>query len=148
MNEENQVYFVDSDKLPAAALERKHRLEDRIRPSAPIIWNTWKECRSFNRISKRRCFRQWRNMTTWAIPPLTWSGHFLMTPVRSRISRRFYLRLLRRTWSRWQGKRRRLPRIISEIRSISLHRCISQIIARITVFTADSTVTTISGGKS
>ena len=27
MNEENQVYFVDSDKLPAAALERQHRLE-------------------------------------------------------------------------------------------------------------------------
>ena len=27
MNEENQVYFVDSDKLPPAALERKHRLE-------------------------------------------------------------------------------------------------------------------------
>ncbi len=27
MNEENQIYFVDSDKLPAAALERKHRLE-------------------------------------------------------------------------------------------------------------------------
>ena len=27
MNEENQVYFIDSDKLPQAALERKHRLE-------------------------------------------------------------------------------------------------------------------------
>ena len=27
MNEENQVYFVDSDKLPQAALDRKHRLE-------------------------------------------------------------------------------------------------------------------------
>ena len=27
MNEENQVYFVDSDQLPSAALERKHRLE-------------------------------------------------------------------------------------------------------------------------
>ena len=27
MNEENQVYFIDSDKLPPAALERKHRLE-------------------------------------------------------------------------------------------------------------------------
>ena len=27
MNEENQVYFIDSDKLPKAALERKHRLE-------------------------------------------------------------------------------------------------------------------------
>lgn len=27
MNEENQVYFVDSDALPAEALERKHRLE-------------------------------------------------------------------------------------------------------------------------
>ena len=27
MNEENQIYFVDSDKLPPAALERKHRLE-------------------------------------------------------------------------------------------------------------------------
>ena len=27
MNEENKVYFVDSDKLPPAALERKHRLE-------------------------------------------------------------------------------------------------------------------------
>ncbi len=27
MNEENQVYFIDSDTLPAAALERKHRLE-------------------------------------------------------------------------------------------------------------------------
>ncbi|MBQ6636873.1 MAG: 2-iminoacetate synthase ThiH [Lachnospiraceae bacterium] len=27
MNEENQVYFVDSDTLPPAALERKHRLE-------------------------------------------------------------------------------------------------------------------------
>ena len=26
MNEENQVYFVDSDKLPQAALDRKHRL--------------------------------------------------------------------------------------------------------------------------
>ena len=26
MNEENQVYFIDSDKLPPAALERKHRL--------------------------------------------------------------------------------------------------------------------------
>ncbi|MBQ6264081.1 MAG: 2-iminoacetate synthase ThiH [Clostridia bacterium] len=27
MNEENSVYFVDSDELPPAALERKHRLE-------------------------------------------------------------------------------------------------------------------------
>ena len=27
MQEENQVYFVDSDQLPPAALERKHRLE-------------------------------------------------------------------------------------------------------------------------
>ena len=27
MNEENQVYFIDSDKLPPTALERKHRLE-------------------------------------------------------------------------------------------------------------------------
>ena len=27
MNEENQVYFIDSDKLPQEALERKHRLE-------------------------------------------------------------------------------------------------------------------------
>ena len=27
MNEENQVYFVDSDKLPEEALKRKHRLE-------------------------------------------------------------------------------------------------------------------------
>ena len=27
MNEENQVYFIDSDTLPPAALERKHRLE-------------------------------------------------------------------------------------------------------------------------
>ena len=27
MNEENQVYFVDSDKLPQEALARKHRLE-------------------------------------------------------------------------------------------------------------------------
>ena len=27
MNEENQVYFIDSDKLPPSALERKHRLE-------------------------------------------------------------------------------------------------------------------------
>lgn len=27
MNEENQVYFIDSDKLPQVALERKHRLE-------------------------------------------------------------------------------------------------------------------------
>ncbi|MBR4165560.1 MAG: 2-iminoacetate synthase ThiH, partial [Lachnospiraceae bacterium] len=27
MIEENQVYFIDSDELPPAALERKHRLE-------------------------------------------------------------------------------------------------------------------------
>ena len=27
MNEENQVYFIDSDQLPPSALERKHRLE-------------------------------------------------------------------------------------------------------------------------
>ncbi len=27
MNEENQVYFIDSDELPQAALERKHQLE-------------------------------------------------------------------------------------------------------------------------
>ena len=27
MNEENQVYFIDSDELPAKALERKHKLE-------------------------------------------------------------------------------------------------------------------------
>ena len=27
MNEENQVYFVDSDVLPPKALEHKHRLE-------------------------------------------------------------------------------------------------------------------------
>lgn len=27
MNEENQVYFIDSDQLPPAALERKHKLE-------------------------------------------------------------------------------------------------------------------------
>ena len=28
MNEENQVYFIDSDVLPPKALERKHRLEN------------------------------------------------------------------------------------------------------------------------
>ena len=28
MNEENQIYFIDSDQLPPAALERKHRLEN------------------------------------------------------------------------------------------------------------------------
>ena len=27
MNEENQVYFIDSDVLPPEALERKHKLE-------------------------------------------------------------------------------------------------------------------------
>ena len=27
MNEENQVYFVDSDEMPPEALKRKHRLE-------------------------------------------------------------------------------------------------------------------------
>ena len=27
MNEENRVYFIDSDVLPPEALERKHRLE-------------------------------------------------------------------------------------------------------------------------
>ena len=41
MNEENQVYFVDSDKLPEEALKRKHRL-DRIQLSVPTTWNTWK----------------------------------------------------------------------------------------------------------
>ena len=33
MNEENQVYFIDSDTLPPAALERKHRLEQDSRTS-------------------------------------------------------------------------------------------------------------------
>ena len=42
MNEENQVYFVDSDKLPEEALKRKHRLEQDPR-SAQTIWNIWKE---------------------------------------------------------------------------------------------------------
>ena len=27
MNEENQVYFIDSDALPPEVLKRKHRLE-------------------------------------------------------------------------------------------------------------------------
>ena len=44
MNEENQVYFVDSDKLPEEALKRKHRLDlSRIRLSVQTIWNIWKE---------------------------------------------------------------------------------------------------------
>ena len=137
MNEENQVYFVDSDKLPAAALERKHRLEQD--PSFRTNHMEYMEgMQVIQSDIKEKVLR--------AMEEYDYMG--LMTPVRSRISRRFYLRLLRRIWSRWPGKRRRLPRIISEIRSISLHRCISQIIARITVFTADSTVTTISGGKS
>ena len=41
MNEENQVYFVDSDKLPEEALKRKHRLEQDP-TSVPTTWNTWK----------------------------------------------------------------------------------------------------------
>ena len=42
MNEENQVYFIDSDQLPPSALERKHRLEQD--PTFRTnIWNIWKE---------------------------------------------------------------------------------------------------------
>lgn len=44
MNEENQVYFVDSDKLPQEALARKHRLEQDA-SFRQIIWNIWKACR-------------------------------------------------------------------------------------------------------
>ena len=40
-----------------------------------------------------------------------------MSPVRSRILKRFYPRLQHLILSRWQGKRRRLPEIILEIRS-------------------------------
>ena len=44
MNEENQVYFVDSDKLPQEALARKHHCE-RMHAYKQIIWNIWKACR-------------------------------------------------------------------------------------------------------
>ena len=42
MNEENQVYFVDSDKLPEEALKR-NTAWSRILRSAQTIWNIWKE---------------------------------------------------------------------------------------------------------
>ena len=48
MNEENQVYFVDSDKLPPAALEST--VWNRIRLFGPTIWSIWRECRSLNQI--------------------------------------------------------------------------------------------------
>ncbi len=64
MNEENQVYFVDSDKLPPAALERKHRLEQD--PSFRTNHMEYMEGMQVIRIGYQRegASRQWRSMTT------------------------------------------------------------------------------------
>ena len=108
MNEENQVYFVDSDKLPAAALERKHRLEQdpSFRTNHMEYMEGMQVIQSDIKDKVLQAMEEYDYMML--IPPLTWSGHFLMSPVRSRILRRFYLRQQRRTWSRWQGRQKEI----------------------------------------
>ena len=121
MNEENQVYFVDSDKLPQEALARKHRLEQ----DASFRTNHMEYMEGMQVIDSD-----------------------IMRAVRSRTLRHCCHRQQHHIWNRWQGKQRRSRRIILEIRSISSHRFILQTIARTTVFTVASTVITTSAGRS
>lgn len=147
MNEENQVYFVDSDKLPQEALARKHRLEQ----DASFRTNHMEYMEGMQVIDSDIKDKVLAAMDAYDYDSYTAAdveralSHESCT---SRTLRHCCHRQQHRIWNRWQGKQRRSRRIILEIRSISSHRFILQTIARTTAFTVASTVITTSAGRS
>ena len=81
MNEENQVYFVDSDKLPQAALDRKHRLEQ----DPSFRTNHMEYMPGMEQIDSDICekvmSKPWMNLIMMLTLQRTWRGLFLMRPV-------------------------------------------------------------------
>ena len=78
MNEENQVYFIDSDKLPPAALERKHRLEQ----DPSFRTNHMEYMEGMQVIQSDIKDKVLRAMIMPLIPQGMWNGRFPMNPVR------------------------------------------------------------------
>ena len=143
---ENQ-FFIDSQKLTPAALEKKHRLEND--PTARTDHMKYAEGmeRIFSDVLEKvlRQMKQYDysrysaedvkralNKETCGIEEFK----ALLSPAAEPFLEQMAERAKRETSRHF------------EIRSTCLHRCISPTTARITASTADSTATTISGGKS
>ena len=125
MNEENQVYFVDSDTLPPAALERKHRLEQ----DPSFRTNHMEYMKGMEIIQSDIKDKVLKAMDEFDYDAYTAAEQLL-------------------TWNRWLGRQKKTRKIILEILSIFLHLFILPTTVRITAYTADSTVTTTSAERS
>ena len=141
MNEENQVYFVDSDQLPPAALERKHRLEQ----DPSFRTNHMEYMKGMQIIGSDIKEKVLKAMDAYDYDVYTAAD--VERALRSRILKLFSLLQQHHIWSRWREKRRRSRKIILEIRYIFLHHSTSPIIVRTTAFTVDLTVTTTSAAR-
>ena len=130
MNEENQVYFVDSDKLPQEALARKHRLEQ----DASFRTNHMEYMEGMQVIDS-----DIKDKVLAAMDAYDYDSYTAADVERA---------LSHESCTIEDFKQRRSRRIILEIRSISSHRFILQTIARTTAFTVASTVITTSAGRS
>ena len=117
MNEENQVYFIDSDKLPQAALERKHRLEQ----DPSFRTDHMKYLDDMEIIES-----DVKDKVLEAMEEYDYNSYTSEDVLRalSKISRHFYRRQPNHTLSRWQGKQRMRQRNILAIRYIYSLLCI------------------------
>ena len=140
MNEENQVYFIDSDKLPPAALERKHRLEQ----DPSFRTNHMEYMEGMQVIQSDIKDKVLRAMEEYDYAAYT-AGDVERALSHESCSIEDFKALLSPAAATYLEQ---MARIISEIRSIFLHRYILRITARITAFTVDLTATIISGVKS
>ena len=143
MNEENQVYFVDSDQLPPAALKRKHRLEQdpSFRTNHMEYMEGMQVIESDIKDKVLKAMDEFDYDTYTALDVERALSH------ESCSIEDLKARLRRLIWSRWHERQKRLPRIISEIPCTFLHHCILPTTVRITVSIVDSTVITIYAGK-
>ena len=137
---ENQ-FFIDSDKLSEAALERKHKLEtdpssrtnhmeympgmEQIDPTIRNKVLSEMDSYDYNKYTARDVQNALEHET-----------------VALRILKHCFRQPQSRFWSAWHSVQRSRQASISEIRCICSHRFTLQTTARITVCTADLTATT------
>lgn len=147
MNEENQVYFVDSDKLPQEALARKHRLEQ----DASFRTNHMEYMEGMQVIDSDIKDKVLAAMDAYDYDSYTAADVERALSHESCTIEDFKALLSPAAAPYLEQMARKAEEITKnhlEIRSISSHRFILQTIARTTAFTVASTVITTSAGRS
>ena len=143
MNEENQVYFVDSDQLPPAALERKHRLEQ----DPSFRTNHMEYMKGMQIIGSDIKEKVLKAMDAYDYDVYTAADVERALSNESCSIEDFKALLSPAAAPYLEQMARKAEEIILEIRYIFLHHSTSPIIVRTTAFTVDLTVTTTSAAR-